>query len=40
VAGVADGTKKKQRRLESPDDFVRIEIETALERGIAVIPVL
>ncbi|MEM7428958.1 MAG: DUF2272 domain-containing protein [Pseudomonadota bacterium] len=28
------------RRIESPDDFVRIEIETALARGIPVVPVL
>ena len=28
------------RRLENSDDFVRIEIATALERGIRVIPVL
>src|SRR5688572_11922701 len=28
------------RRLDSPDDFVRTEIATALERGIPVVPVL
>jgi hypothetical protein len=28
------------RRLAKPDDFVRLEIETALTRGIRVIPVL
>jgi len=31
---------KGQRRLDDPDDFVRIEIATALERKIQVIPVL
>lgn len=29
-----------QRRIDSPDDFVRIEIEAALSRNIPVIPVL
>jgi hypothetical protein len=32
--------EKGKRRLENPDDFVRIEIGTALKRGIPVIPVL
>jgi tetratricopeptide (TPR) repeat protein len=29
-----------QRRLDDPEDFVRSEIQTALERGVRVIPVL
>lgn len=29
-----------RRRLEAPDDYVRLEIATALQRGIRVIPVL
>ena len=32
--------EKGKRRLENPDDFVRVEIATALKRGIRVIPIL
>ena len=32
--------ENRHRRLDKPDDFVRVEIETALKRGIPVIPVL
>lgn len=31
--------KQGNQRLEDPEDFVRVEIETALKRGIPVIPV-
>jgi hypothetical protein len=31
---------KGRRRLDSPNDFVRLEIEAALERGVRVIPAL
>ena len=33
-------TETGGRRLDSPDDYVRIEIEQALKRGVRVIPVL
>jgi tetratricopeptide (TPR) repeat protein len=32
--------KKGQRRLDDPEDYVRVEIETALTRRIRVIPIL
>jgi hypothetical protein len=37
----ADVTDAKgRRRLENPDDFVRLELETALKRGVRVVPAL
>jgi hypothetical protein len=35
-----EGPKKDQRRLDDPEDFVRIEIQSALTRDIPVVPVL
>ncbi len=35
-----DGPSRGQRRLDDPDDFVRIEIESALAREIPVVPLL
>ena len=37
-ATVAD--EEGRRRLDDPDDYVRFEVQTALERGVRVIPVL
>ncbi len=36
----ADGPRQGQRRLDDPDDWVRLEIASALKRDILVIPVL
>src|SRR5215472_2307585 len=32
--------EKGQRRLDNPGDYVRFEVQTALERGVRVLPVL
>jgi hypothetical protein len=37
---LAAADNKGKRRLENPDDFVRVEVEAALSRGMPVIPVL
>ena len=37
---IASADKDNRRRLDDPNDFVRIEIEAALERNVPVIPVL
>ena len=39
-AAFGEGPKLGQRRLDDPDDYVRIEIESALALGVPVIPVL
>src|ERR1700733_11546405 len=37
---LTSGDELQGRRLDNPEDFVRMEIATALRRGIRVIPVL
>jgi TIR domain len=37
---VSSADKDNQRRIDDPDDFVRIEIEAALKREVRVSPVL
>ena len=37
---LTDADADGNRRLDNPDDFVRLEIETALRRNIRVIPIL
>jgi len=34
------GTDGTPRRLDDPDDWVRFELETAIERGIPIVPIL
>jgi formylglycine-generating enzyme required for sulfatase activity len=36
----ADGPQQGSRRLDDPNDYVRVEIESALARGIPVVPLL
>jgi hypothetical protein len=37
-ATLVDG--EGRRRLDNPDDYVRFEVQTALERGVLIVPVL
>lgn len=36
----AADSKRRRRRIDSPDDWVRVEVETALQRDIRIVPVL
>jgi hypothetical protein len=39
-AWLAGADDQSQRRIDLPNDFVRIEIETALQQRVPIIPVL
>lgn len=40
VSGLPANWNNRQRRIDRTDDWVRMEVETALKRGIPVVPVL